>query len=299
VNDDQARHILNRLASGQGLDGLGLPSVGGRIDVRGLRTPDPMVIFRGVALARLDLGDGDLSGWRFHDSTLSDCRMDGAICRDWRLWNSRVSDCSFSGGDLEGSAVGTWHEGRGNRWQRIDFTDAGFRVGVSWVAHYEDCDFSNSDLTGVSIEQCALLRCRFRGDLHQVVFDGRAVSGRPPSPPMQQVDFSGARFDRVEFVGFTLDDVILPDDPDLRVIRRFPCAVERALGLLGPDDSEPARILRADLESRLHVLRVGSNPDDANVLNRRDYLLDGGEPLARLAFDLLTRAEAECLRAAR
>ena len=86
------------------------------------------------------------------------------------------------------------------------------------------------------------------------------------------------------------------DDPDLRVIRRFPCAVERALVLLEGNDSPTADVLRADLEARLLMLRNGGREDDANVLNRREYLNDGGEELAALAFDVLTLAEADCLK---
>jgi uncharacterized protein YjbI with pentapeptide repeats len=192
--------------------------------------------------------------------------------------------------------VGTWHDGHGNAWKSIDFTGADFRVGVSRAARYEDCDFSGADLTEADFEQCVFARCRFAGDLHRVVFDGRAVAGRPPSPPMKEVDFSGARFDRVEFLGFNLDNVALPDDPDLRLVRRFPCAVQRALILLEGNGLPTADVLRADLEARLRMLRNGGHEDDANILNRRDYMNDGGEELAALVFDVLTRAEADCLK---
>lgn len=298
-----ARQVVSRLAIGQALDGLGLDTVEGRIDLRGIPAsgsdvggPQGIVVLRAAHLEQLDLRGARLSSWRFHDSAVRDCRFEAADCRDWRLWNTTVHECRFTDADLEGSAVGTWHNGRGNAWETIDFTDADFRVGVSQVTRYEDCDFSSADLTDVDFEQCVLVRCRFAEDLHQVVFDGRALDGRPPSPPMKEVDFSGARFDGVEFLGFNLDGVVLPDDPDLRLVRRFPCAVKRALVLLEGDETSAAGVLRADLEARLQMLRDGGHEDDANVLNRRDYLVDGGEELAALAFDVLTRAEADCLR---
>jgi uncharacterized protein YjbI with pentapeptide repeats len=298
-----ARQIVGRLATGQALDGLGLDIVEGRIDLRGLPAsgsdvggPEGIVVLHAAHLERLDLRGAHLSSWRFHNSAVRDCRFEAADCRDWRLWNTTMHECRFSDADLEGSAVGTWHNGRGNAWETIDFTDADFRVGVSRGARYEDCDFSNADLTEVDFEQCVLVRCRFAGDLHRVIFDGRPVAGRPSSPQMKEVDFSRARFDEVEFLAFNLDGVVLPDDPDLRLVRRFPCAVARALILLEGDETPAAGVLRADLEARLQMLRDGGHEDDANVLNRRDYLVDGGEELAALAFDVLTQAEADCLR---
>ena len=113
---------------------------------------------------------------------------------------------------------------------------------------------------------------------------------------MKEVDFSGARFNEVDFLGFNLDGVVLPDDPDLRLVRQFPCAVKRALFLLEDDQTPTAGVLRADLEARLQMLQDGGHEDDANVINRRDYLLDGGEELAALAIDTLTRPEADCLQ---
>ena len=143
-----ARQVVGRLATGQALDGLGLDTVEGRIDLRGLPAsgsdvggPPEIVVLRAAHLERLDLRGARLS-WRFHDSAVRDCRFEAADCRDWRLWNATVHECRFSGADLEGSAVGTWHNDRGNAWETIDFTDADFRVGVSRVARYEDCDFS-------------------------------------------------------------------------------------------------------------------------------------------------------------
>jgi hypothetical protein len=55
-------------------------------------------------------------------------------------------------------------------------------------------------------------------------------------------------------------------------------------------------VLRADLESRVRLLRAGAGADDENVINRRDYLPHGGDELADLAFEVFTRAEQDCLR---
>jgi uncharacterized protein YjbI with pentapeptide repeats len=295
-----ALEIVTRLAGGQGLDGLGLGTVDSRIDLRGLAAsgedvggPAEIVVFRDVRLEGLDLRDARLSSWRLHGSSVRDCRLDGADCRDWRLWDSQVDDCGFAGADLEGAAVGTGKAGGGNSWNRVDFTRAGFRVGVSDGAHYQDCDFFEADLNDVRFRQCTFVRCRFGGKLRNVLFDGRRLEGQPESPPLV-ADFSAAWFDRVEFLGYGLEGITLPDDADLRLVRRFPCAVQRALAALPQDGSSAVRVLRADLEGRLRLLAAGSGDEDANVLNRRDYLAFGKEPAA-LAEAAFIRAEAACL----
>lgn len=298
--DTLAREVVARLAEGWPLAGLDLGEVDGRVDLRGLAGSGPGdVAVRGQVLAGLDLRGARLFGWRLHAATVRDCRLDGADCQDWQLWDSTVERCSFDGADLRGAALGTWQDGHGNSWRAVDLRRADLRGSVCVAARFEDCDFSDARLTGISFEQCTLLRCRFAGALNDVTFDGRSVPDRPAAATMRDVDLADARFDQVDFRGSDLSGVVLPADPDLRVIRRYPCTVERALADLDRADADPAasRVLRAVLQSRRHLLRSGSSEDDAAVLNRRDFLPFGGEELAALAFDVLTRAEAYCLGA--
>jgi hypothetical protein len=49
---------------------------------------------------------------------------------------------------------------------------------------------------------------------------------------MQDVDFSQAIFTDVEFIGFDLDKVTLPEDPDIRLVRNYKCVAE--FGLRAP-----------------------------------------------------------------
>jgi uncharacterized protein YjbI with pentapeptide repeats len=300
--------VVARLVAGRPLEGLELDEHEGRVDLRYLPAPMPqrlerfealgwfvetlgdLVELRGVGLSGLDLSGAQLQSLRFSDAMIVNCRFDGAACRDWRLWGTRITGCSFSGANLRGAAVGTWHRGRRNEWRQVDFTGADFRVAVSQAALYEDCRFDAAKLTKVRFEQCAMMRCHFAGALSEVVFDGRELPDRAAPHPMVDVDFAGAQFDQVELLGCKLDRVIIPADRDITLIRRYRCVVERALDLISGDDSLPARMLRGDLQNTLRMMRPG---EEDNLFNRRDYLAFG-EDLAALATTVFTRAQALC-----
>jgi uncharacterized protein YjbI with pentapeptide repeats len=292
------------------MTGLGLGEVDGRTDLRGLPAPIPkrrrrfeaagwfaeelggLVVLRGIRLEALDLSGGQLQSLRFFASQIADCRLDEASCQDWRLWDAEVTDCSFAAASLRDAALGTWHEGRRNVWRRVDFSGADFRVVAPLGAVFEDCDFSGARIANVRFEQCAFIRCRFAGSLHEVVFDGRKVADGPLPAPMESVDFTDAFLDQVEFMGLDLSRVILPRDPDVRLIRRYRCVIQRALAMLEADDSLPARMLRGEFSNRLRMMH--GQGEECNVFNRRDYLASGGEELAGLADRVLTAAEATC-----
>jgi uncharacterized protein YjbI with pentapeptide repeats len=294
--------VVTRLISGRDLGSLDLSENYGRVDLRDLPASGmhmggqaKIVELRSCRLEALDLSGARLGSWRLYDCVLDNCRLDGADCQDWRLWRSSVTGCSFTNAGLRGAAVGTCDDGTGNTWRDVDFSRSDFRVGVSWAAQYEHCDFRDADLTDVRFEQCSFTRCIFGGELRNVLFDGRAVSGRPPSPPLAEVDFRSARFDNVVFLGFDLTQAALPNDPDLRIVHRYQCSLERALALLAEQDSAPARVVRADFESRARLLRAVWTQADMGLLNRRDFLTYGGEAAADLADDILRRSEAACL----
>jgi uncharacterized protein YjbI with pentapeptide repeats len=306
-----AEEVLARLMAGRPLTDLALGGHEGRVDLRGLPALQPrrlqrfetqgwfveelgdLIKFRGVLLENLDLSGAQVQSFRLHDSTVVGSRFDAANCQDWRLWGTQVSDCSFARADLREAAVGTWDKGRRNVWRRVDFSGADFRVGVSCGAVYEDCDFSGAKLAKARFEQCTLNRCRFAGELRAVVFDGRELTDRPAPRQMERIDFSEASFRHVEFLGFDLQAVSLPHDPDLRLIRRARCAARRGIEMLEGDDRVAARQLRAMLHTQL---RGPGTDRDVRVFNRRDYLELGGEDLATLAEEVLSRAETECLK---
>lgn len=306
---ERAEEAVARLAVGRSLDGLGAGEVDGRVDLRGLPAPvakrlrrfeaadwfaeqlGDLVVLRSVQLEGLDLSGAQLQSLRFFGSRIADCRLDGAACQDWRMWDTEVVDCSFAGASLRDAAVGTWHEGRRNTWRRVGFTGADFRVVAPLGAIFEDCDFSGARLAKVRFGQCAITRCRFASTLTEVVFDGRQLEGRPAPAPLE-ADFTGAVFDQVEFMGLDLSRVTLPQDPDLRLIRRYRCVIERALASLDGDSSLPARMLRGEFTNRLKMMR--GTEAESNVFNRRDYVTSGGDELAGLADRVLAAAEAGC-----
>jgi uncharacterized protein YjbI with pentapeptide repeats len=310
---ERAEEAIACLVAGRPLAGLGAGEVNGRVDLRGLPAPIPrrlrrfetagwfaeelgeLVAFRGARLEGLDFSGAQLQSLRFFGSQIADCRLDGARCQDWRMWDTEVADCSFARASLRDAAVGTWHEGRRNAWRRVDFRGADFRVVSPLAAVYEDCDFSGARLAKVRFEQCSLTRCRFAGALREVVFDGRRLEDRPAPAPMGQVDFTGAVFDQVEFMGTDLARVTLPQDPDVRLIRRYRCVLEGALVALNGDGSLPARMLRGEFSNRLRMMR--GTGEESNVFNRRDYIFSGGEELVGLADRVFAAAEADCLAA--
>jgi uncharacterized protein YjbI with pentapeptide repeats len=154
---------------------------------------------------------------------------------------------------------------------------------------YEDCNFSAARLAGVGFEQCALVRCRFSGPVENVVFDGRKLPDRATPLPLVDVDFAEARLDQVEFRGYRLDRVTIPTDPDIRLIRNYRCVVEHAVGLLEGDDSRPGRMLRAEFQNAMRMMRG----EQDNLFNARDYRADG-EDVETLVTSVLARAEAQC-----
>lgn len=307
---EQAEEVVACLVAGRPLAGLALGEVDGRADLRGLPVPLPkrlrrfeaagwfaeelgeLVVLRDVRLEGLDLRGAQLQSMRFFGSVIADCRLDGASCQDWRMWDTHVADSSFVSASLKDAAVGPWHDGTRNSWRRVSFARADFRVASPTGTVFSECDFSDARLAKVRFQQCAMTGCRFAGKITGVIFDGRRLDGKPEPGPLE-ADFTGAFFEDVMFLGYDLSQVTLPDDPDLRLIRQDRCVMERAMALLGEDESLPARMLRGEFTNRLRSIRDTAVPE-SEVFNRRDYMASGGAELAELAERVLTTAEAQC-----
>lgn len=99
---------------------------------------------------------------------------------------------------------------------------------------------------------------------------------------------SGAVLRYVNFRGFNLAAVKLPDDPALRVIENYPCVLRKAVSALGGREDKPAPRLRGQqrgLEPRFPL----------GLFNRDDYVCTGGEELAVLADQVIRDAERACV----
>ncbi|KHL01391.1 hypothetical protein [Sinomonas humi] len=87
----------------------------------------------------------------------------------------------------------------------------------------------------------------FAGQVRQVLFDGRELPGEPTAGPLHAVDFSGAVFADVEFSGYRLDNVLLPEGT--RAVQHWTRGGRRALELLAYDQNPKARMLAGELRT--------------------------------------------------
>jgi hypothetical protein len=71
---------------GRTLDDLGLDVVDGRVDLRGLHTPRPVVMLTGVGVQGLDLRGAHVPSWRF-DGARSGRRATGRL----RVYDASVT----------------------------------------------------------------------------------------------------------------------------------------------------------------------------------------------------------------
>lgn len=314
-----AAAVLDRLLAGRSLDDLPLDRSEGVIDVRGLVRPDPEVLgvgelaaeaeggvtaglrmqwlgdvlqFRDVTLADLDFSSAKLDDLRFFDVTLSRCRFDKAKCRDWRGWNLTVEGCGFVGADLRDSAIGTWYEGRGNRYRNVRFNKADLRDLSFQGTSFVDCDFTGAKLDQVRFAGCEFVRCRFGGQLNEVVFSATTRSDIDKSAPgfFEDVDLSMAVLRWVEFRGLSLDRVTLPEEGKEHVIvRHYPCVVRNALTRLEGGFDPETRRLRSRLRTEASQLDDGRN---IGIWHRDE--LGETEDQQRFAREMLHEIEREC-----
>jgi hypothetical protein len=303
----RAKRVLDGLAVGQLPADLGWGVVGGRLDLRGLPAPLPkrsnrreiggrfveelseLLTIREASISGLDLSGAQLESLRMFSSTVSDCVFDDARCQDWRLWGCQVRDSRFLGTDLRGSALGSWWDGRGNAYQRVDFSQADLRGISCSAATFVDCDFTGARLEKIDFQSSSFIRVKFAGELKEVIFwDHGFEIGKPDPNPMQEVDFTNARLKGVEFRRLNLDSVRFPASADHLVVHNYRCVIERALDFLRNDDSRIGRVLRATLE--VHAKWIGPQQDVA-VFSLADFDEPGESEFAAV---LLSRLDQEC-----
>jgi uncharacterized protein YjbI with pentapeptide repeats len=263
-----SRAVLARLKTGDDFSGLEIGEVDGRADLRGIALDSPGAEWNSVGLERVDFSYSSLSSLRLMDCAIESCLFDGASCADLRLWRSAISDSSFKGADLKGSALGAWSDGKGNVYRNVSFAGSNLDRSGTSAAVYEDCDFSGAKLDRINFWQSSLVRCRFAGEVRDVIFEGRRMGeGKPDPNPMIDVDFSEAKFDGCEFRGVSFDRVLLPSDPDLVLISDAQ-QVDRALAALQSQaDGKGSAVARLMLEHAIKLLNMGGPA----LMNLRDF----------------------------
>ena len=303
-----AQDVFGRLLAGKPLTDLGLGEHDGRIDLRGIVAPAPehleafekqgwvvrelggLLKFERAKFVNLDFSGGRLESFRFFNTTITNCRFDEARCQDWRLWAVDVTDTSFVGADLRKAVLGAWYEGRGDSYQRVNFSRANLRSIVCPAAIFVDCDFGEAQLAKVDFQSSSFIRCRFAGLLREVMFyDHGFKTGKPDPNPMEDVDFSEAELRMVEFRHLDLDGVKFPRSSDHLIVHHYRCVLERAVRELGPDTAH--RGLRTILE---HELKWAGPHQEVGVFNRRDFVEMFDEEAAEFALGLLRRMETDC-----
>jgi len=296
--------IWKRLVAGEPLQGL-YPTIGGRIDLRGLCGPDPSVIrqfeidnkgikasegfveLRGVNLKGINFSNCRLDSLRFYDSTIEDCSFDSGRCQDWRLWRTTVLNTSFRNTDLRNSALGAVNrtETKRNSFRSVDFTNADLRKTVYVSADMIDCVFAQTNLAKIDFQGTIFKDCVFSGLLNEVIFCQRAFQGqRFPPNEMLGVDLREATLRHVEFRNLDMNDVKWPESNQHIVLSNYKACLSKMLDSLRDCKDEASRRVQAIL--RMKLKWAGQNQRQG-VLSKLD-LLEQGSP------DVVTRLLSLC-----
>lgn len=191
-----------------------------------------------------------------------------------------------------GARLGPWRAAGGNEYHRVSFAGADLRVG-GITAWFRDCDFSAARLDAAGFARCGLVRCRFSGLLHDVGFNGNESGLGDAGEPnyCEDVDMRDAVFQNVQFRGFDLDAVMLPDDPSLWLIRDYPRVIRKAVVALQGRDDKAGSFLLFYLTDQLRGIDSGH---PIGLLNGNDFVTYGGEELAALAESVIRQAQHDC-----
>ena len=305
-----------RLVNYEPLKGLPLAKKGTRIDLTGLKLPQPPILerwqtplasverfepnatFYNTTLENLDFTGSNLPAIHFSECEIRNCCFDQCNLQGLRLRASVVRESSFRGADLRGTPLGVaavtgpW-AGKRNCFFNVDFSGADLRDTVYVAAAFRNCDFSHAKLQKIGFGTSTFEDCRFRGELREVRFwrSDLLTRGYPenafPNSEMLNVDFSHAQLRDVEFRNLTLAAVKLPNDEDHIVLDDFPDVLDMLIQMLARQNDQTARILIA----WLGAFRRWAVPGARGVLNKRDIAEIEPEALEHL-LELLQPSKA-------
>jgi len=111
---------------------------------------------------------------------------------------------------------------------------------------------------------------------------------------MEDVDFSDAILELVEFRGLNLYGVTFSADPELWIIDDYPCILEKSISSLAGCKGELEEWVRRIFEERYRPLQVCPEVK-RGFFNRRDYVILGGEPMAVLIERVIHNARQACM----
>lgn len=307
-----AEEVFHRLATNKPLHDLKLGEHNKRVDVRGICAPEVskakmppfrnwslqklsgQVTFKNVHFEDMDFSGAQLAHLRFFNSRITNCRFDNAQCEDWRLWAADVSSTTFFDANLYKAVLGPWYEGRGNTYRLVNFSRADMFMLNSPAATYIDCDFSHARLEKIEFQSSSFIRCRFAGELREVIFWNHGYkTGKPDPNPMEDVDFSEAKLRWVEFRRLNLDRVLFPQDDTHVVLRNYECVLQKALLAARNSQHQSANGIAAVFQHRLKWIGL---EQEVGVFNLLDFREAGGVEEEEFVSRILRQAELECAR---
>lgn len=304
------QEVWRRLVAGESLRSLPLGENEGRLDLRGIQAPVVFknegrffrnwalhevrgrLEFRNVQFEDLDFTGSALKHAQFFNSRIKGCRFDHADCEGLGVRATDVTETSFVGANLRDAVLGPWYKDRGNKYKFVDFSSADMRGLISTTAAYSDCNFSEARLDKVDFQSSSFIRCRFAGEMREVLFYSKTFNSKKKDPnPMEDVDFTQAKLHWVEFRGLNLDRVRFPQDDDHILIKNYRCVLGRALNALRDHQSQYAGRLRAILELEQKWL---GPMQEVGLVRRLDFRERWGKEGEEFAVELMRDAERKC-----
>lgn len=307
---DLKSQVWARLTEGASLEGLRLPTKGGRLDLSAASLEEPKVVKRwktaiadiaeleprpemwNVTWKDYDFSGANLESVRFKDCEIVNCVFDRCKMSRLLVGNSRFERCSFRGSDLRESVLGPANlEDRGkykfpfNTYVQVDFSGADMRRTIYLMAAFEFCIFSHTNLDNVRFGTSNFSNCRFEGELREVIFWRSDLFTRPgyadgdfPPNEMINVDFTKASLRMVEFRKLAMNRARLPNDSDHIVLKDYAGALDRLIDTFRAASDRAARILLAGFE----VARRWTPPGGRGVLNIQDLEDCGPDAVERV-----------------
>ncbi|MFG1922995.1 pentapeptide repeat-containing protein [Cryptosporangium sp. NPDC048952] len=283
-HSESARDVIERMTAGSSLDDVGLATVDGLLDLRGL--PAAGLVAEGARLVGLDLSYASLTEARLNDVHWRQCRFDGVDLSAAVFRGGSVSESTVRRADLRDAFVG------GAEWSSVDLVGSKSAYFAAERTTFARTTFPA--LASVGFTRCSFDDCRFLGGLSGVRFLGRQTRADPERAVLRRVSFFSDNLRYAEFDGMEFEDVSFPASDAIVVVPHgFRAVAERAsdLSLLRRDDIGEAFRKFMSRES----MRPGLSVTAGWAIGRRDFTDDhpNGPELAEFAVRTLRKAQKQ------